>query len=584
MAKRKVKTKENKAPKLNGAVFPMKATSKDIALAQIAVLDFFNLRKTKLSVEDLAKSGMIRKGNGDPYEYGTNKNSIYIAIAKDIAAGRSLYLTRPGTDQTEEFHKEPDSVLPMPHTPVDREFVDPIYRRAVLNDLQVIREKLEATGVRRKDSESFIALRNALEEKYQALENSAFKDEFKKNFEELTELAEKYRMEKIGQRATRTRTERVDGAKQLADLGEAVSQDKYLHEVVKTDMEKLRIQAAEKFVKSYALRRSKLQNNPAAVEEAKLLLSDPYAFREKVELALKQPFFQALYGGDDPRTAERLQAAATASPGEVFKAVSEESKNPIEKRMRYQEAMRSAPPVRLENYNKNLKISSELAADFTKQLLEVKAHLDSLGRVHRTSAEFQQLDRLLEIAKIRINSGAEFINYPRMAAEIGDAADRYFNFKMKDSDNYRSHQRVADAMKLRHIADAMNKGEKPSEAVPDKDTLNREIIQAKIVAQQAKLMLASKDPETQMEGKKLMTDPEAYKGAMKEIGSSDAFREYFGRMNGEELEKSAKLVRKELTANFVKKTVPISLKKPAVKAPEKAPKQKEAAQNKAFEL
>ncbi len=643
------KDKTKKGPKL-GAPQRIKATSRDIAMAQIAVEDFFHIRRRKgvyqgkYTLQELADAGWIRKENGEHYEYEDAGSSIYTQIAKDIAAGKKFYLTNPETEETTRLQKDAENkkAWALYKQPVEkRDFVDGYYKKDMMNRLRAVRDRVEATGTRSGDSASLLAWREALKTGMEKLEKSPYQDDFKQVFSDLSKLSEKYRIEKIGQSINHTRSERISAAAEMAVLADAVKRNRDPEDIVRTPAEKLQQQIAEKFVKSYALRRAKLKNNPAAVEEADKLLSDSEVFQAKAAELMGRPYFRKRYGGDGPEAMALLEKEAAASPSEIFKILSaagaeyeakhlqevreqekaaqkeepiqaelpenqpkpeekeaekKQEQPPIqaelpenqpkpeepekkaaepkpeeaEKKPEEAEKEKDVAPTRLDSHRKDIKYSDEVINDFRDQILEIKKSLDDLKRVHRTSDQFKQLDRELTIAQIRLKQGS-YINYGRMAAQIGDAADAYFKFRMKDVDNRRAHGRLTAALKLRHIADAMNEGKKPSENVPTEDELNKEIIQSKIVSQQAKVLLESKDPKEQRLGKALQTKPESFRKSVEEVAQSPAFRNYFGAMDSAALEENSKKMRKNLSEDMAKhaaKTVKVKGKNAAVKAAE----------------
>lgn len=667
---KKANTKEKNSPKLASAPVFRRPSSMEIAIAQVTVEEFFKVRRRpvekggkitreyvgdyaengKFTLAGLAASGMLRRENGEYYEFSDTNSSVYIEMAKDIAAGKSIYLTDPVTGQSRCFTREGQNKI-MSRKPVDPAlaFADGHFKAACMENLRTIRDELVATGVKSSESQSFARLREGLNEKLQALDKTPFQKDFEEALRDISRLSEKYRIEKIGQRLNDTRSRRVHAVERLSQLTEAALLGKYPDELEKTEEEKLRQQLAEKFVKSYAIRRGKLRNDPQAKAESEKLLSDVDAFKKKAEETLQEPYFKELFDTENPSAEIRIQEmnklreAAAKSPSDVFKQVRQEEKKyelrmkeelerqeraekeareahpgqpqegaiegqpeqpqaqteqqplPVEEpkndevqaqqpqaeeqqpqaeeqqpqaeEPRVQEKEKAVPLLRADSYDKNRKYTEEQIKDFTDTVKDLQADLKRIKKAGRTSAQFKQLDRAVNIAIIRMNRGNNFIDYGRMAAELGDAADRYFNFKLKDPANDRAFGRMEVAAKLRHVADAMNEGKLPSESIPGKHSLHTEIVQAKIVSFQAQKLQESKDPREQKIGREINRNRDTFRKKMDEVGKSPAFEQYFGAMSPSELEKNAREVPKVISEAMAKKAAKALGKRPAPKAP-----------------
>jgi len=481
--------------------------------------------KDRVSFESLVKIDNVRFADGEPlpkdlkpWEYErTIKETLEKGGTLLIADRNNKVMELTGNAEKQQFKQlDPNTKL-----------IDAKVKKSAIAELQKVQKTLKEKGISENDTPEFKKLFESVDKTIKDLQNTAFEKKFKDTLNEFAKTADAYTFSQIGQKNTEIRVNRVNCAKDIANINKAVQENKEAEKAKPNLQDTLRFEIACKAVKTYAnsFKDSKDKNKQGLAEH---INSNEENFRKEVEKAMKDPAFIAMYGDKNhPVDEVELQKAAKGKGSDVLKNVKQKSKELDEKQI--SEIKQSQR--REQTYNKDVVITDADQKAMQDLITSVR---EDMTKGKYTKGKDPALDKFvyeLEVAETRLKMNAPGMNISKLSAQLADAAEELNQKSLNES----GKRRTINTNKILQMDNLLREGKSIADnPYNERDGLERDIAAKIVMDTQKKLqksdLAADKDQAVKL------NDRKNFEKAIKEMRESKAFKEMVKDKDAEALQ------------------------------------------------
>lgn len=516
------------------------------------ISDFYKESQNgNVKFEELLSAGLIRDSRGMPFTIGSKPWDRIDYVTSELMSDKPIFVLSPDGDKVyrPDFKNERRPEF-SEENPLNK-LVDPKIKEdsiTALKELQARLNEIKPGKNDRMELEAFKALCNGT---ISEMELTPYKQSFEKSLRQFAVTADQYYKLNITHKASKRRLSMLDICKDIKNIDKCVSKQKLVSENKLSNQDKQRYDIATKSVITLAMVNKQSDDVNVRIA-AQRVLDNPDDREKQIEEHMNSTAFKSLYGTKTHPGDDKLLTAASLSKGkDLVKVYNDKVSELKQNAAKYEEQKDRTAQSRNNTIGKG-PVSPDVKEDLKDMIAAMKQEMDSLRHESRTSKEFQDFKRELDITHIRLQRNNPTMNVRKQIALLAQAADKYYLAKTGEGANSRRSERFRTASRIRHMADAVAENKKPSENMPSEKDMIKEDIAAKLVSYAAEQQRKLGAAENILRADRMINNPREFRKNVNDILASREFKNLYGDVSldklKEDLAKSPSDINKKISA------------------------------------